>query len=61
MAVLGLCCHVQAFSSYGGRGPLSCGAQASHCGGLACHKAQAVGAWTSAVAAHGLRSCGSPA
>ena len=59
MAVPGLCCCVQAFSSYDGQGLLSSGAQASHCSGLSCCEAQAVGAQTSLVAACGLSSCGS--
>ena len=37
---------------------LHCGAQASHCGGLSCCGAQALGMWASVVAAHGLSSCG---
>ena len=36
----------------------SCGARASHCGGFSCCRAQALGAWASAVAALKLRSCG---
>ena len=32
-------------------------AQASHCGGFSCFGAQALGAWTSVVAVHGLSSC----
>ena len=35
-----------------------CGAQASHRGGLACCKAQALGVKASVVAAHGLSSHG---
>ena len=37
---------------------LHCGAQASHCSGFSC-RAQTLGAWASAVAAHGLSSCSS--
>ena len=37
---------------------LCCGAQASHCGGLACCKAQALGVKSSVVAARGLSSRG---
>ena len=39
---------------------LCCGAQASHCGGFSCG-AQALGAWTSVVAACRLGSCGTRA
>ena len=38
-----------------------CGAWASHCCGFSCCRAQALGARTSVVAAHGLSSCGSRA
>ena len=38
---------------------LSCGAQASRCGGFSCHRAQALGAQASVVVTHGLSSCGS--
>ena len=37
---------------------LHCDAQASHCGGLACCKAQALGVKSSVVAARGLSSRG---
>ena len=40
---------------------LRCGARASHCGGFSCCGAQALGAWASVLAAHGLGSCGSRA
>ena len=50
LAVLGLRCCVRAFSS--------CGEQASHCGGLSCCRAWALGAWASVVVACGLSSCG---
>ena len=33
---------------------LRCGAQASHCGGSSCRRAQALGVWASVVVAHGL-------
>ena len=38
---------------------LGCSAQASHCGGLSCCGAQALGSWASAVVAHRLSTCGS--
>ena len=38
---------------------LPCGAQASHCGGFSCCRAQALGVRASVVVAHGLSSCGS--
>ena len=40
---------------------LCCGAQASHCGGFSCRRAQALGAQASVVAARRLSSCGSRA
>ena len=40
---------------------LRCCAQASHCGGSSCCRAQALGVRASVVVAHGLRSCGSQA
>jgi len=44
LAVLGLCCRVQAFSRCGEWGLLSsCGAQASHCDGFSGCRAQALG------------------
>ena len=55
LAALGLHCCVRAFSSCSEY----CGAQASHCGGFSCCRAQAPGAQASVVAAHGLSSCGS--
>ena len=59
LAVLGLCCCTQAFSSCGEPGAtLCCGALTSHCGGFACCGARALGAWASVVVAHGLSSCG---
>ena len=62
LAVLGLRCCVQAFSSCGERGAtLSCGAQPPHCGGFSCCGAQALGARASVVVVHGLMSCGSRA
>ena len=36
----------------------SCGAQASHCSGFSCCRAQALGSWASAGAALELSSCG---
>ena len=48
-AVLGLCCCARAFSSCGERGPLFCGARASHCAGFS------RGAW--ALAYPGFNSC----
>ena len=59
LAVLGLCCHAQAFLWLQRAGAtLRCSAQASHCGGFSCG-AQAVCMWVSVVVAHGLNSCGS--
>ena len=46
LAVLGLYCCVQAFSS--------CGSRASHCGGFSFCRARALGTWASAVSALGL-------
>ena len=40
------------------RATLSCGVQASCCGGFSCCGAWALGAWASVVVAHGLSSCG---
>ena len=41
--MLGLCCGVQAFSSWGEQGLLSgCSAWASHCGGLSFYRAQSL-------------------
>ena len=40
---------------------LLCGAQASHCGGISCHGAFALGVQASAVAAQQLNSCGARA
>ena len=46
MAVLGLHCCVQAFSSCSESGLLSsCGAWVSHCSGFSCCRAQALGYW----------------
>ena len=50
MAVLGLHCCAQAFSS--------CGERTSHCRGFSCCGARALGAQASVVVAHGLSSCG---
>ena len=38
--------------------PLCCGAQASHCSGVSCCRAQALGRWAPVVAACELSSCG---
>ena len=60
LAALGLHCCTRAFSSRGERGTtLPCGAQASHCDGFSCCRAQALGTRASVVVAHGLSSCGS--
>ena len=45
LATLGLCCCTWAF--------YSCWGQASHCGGFACCRAQALGSWALVAAAHG--------
>ena len=37
---------------------LHCSVRASHCGGLSCCGAQALGAWASVVVAHRLSGCG---
>ena len=55
--MVGLCCCMKAFSSCNKRGLLCCGARASHFGDFSCGP-QALGAWASGVAAHGLSSCG---
>ena len=54
LAALGLRCSARAFSSCSEQGLLCCGARASHCGGFSCCGARALGAWASAVVAHGL-------
>ena len=57
LAVLGLGCCVQAFSSGSEQELLSsCNAQAFHCGEFSCCRAQAVGEWVSVVTVHKL-SC----
>ena len=56
LAVLGLRCCMEAFSSCGEQWLLLVAARAPHCGGFSCW-ARALGAWVSAVAAHGLGSC----
>ena len=61
LAVLGLCCCAQGFSSCRERGLLCCGAWASYCGGFSCCRAQALGLQPSVVAARRLISCGSQA
>ena len=40
---------------------LCCGARASHCGGLSCCRARALGVRVSVVVARGLSSCGARA
>ena len=60
--MLGLRCCAWVFSSYREQGLLFIsGARASHCGGLSCCGARAVGAWASVAVARGLSSCGSQA
>ena len=55
MAVLGLNCSAQAFSTCGEWGLLSsCSAWASHSTGFSCCGPWALGAWASVVATHGL-------
>ena len=58
LAALSLRCCVRALVAASGV-TLRCGAQASHCGGFSCCRAQALGAQASVVAARGLSSCGS--
>ena len=56
---LSLVCGAWAFSSCGKWGlRFVGGARASHCSGLSCCGARALGACASAVVAHGLSSCG---
>ena len=58
LAVLGLHCHTQPFSSCRKPGALSsCGAQAFHRAGFSHCGAQALGAWASEVMARGLSNC----
>ena len=59
LAVLDLHCCVD--FTWSEQGLLSSCARASPCGGFSCWGAQALGAQASAVAAHGLSSCGSQA
>ena len=62
LAALGLCCCTQAFSLVAAKGAtLRCSVRASHCGGLSCCRAQALGAWASVVVACRLSSCGARA
>ena len=62
LAVLGLGCCTQAFSSCGERGLLSsCRGQVAHCCGSCCCRAAALGTWVSVLVARGLRGCGSRA
>ena len=51
LAVVGLCCHMQAFSSWDERGLLSsCGAWVSYCGGFSCCRAWALDVGSEVVA-----------
>ena len=60
LAVLGLRCCAQAFSSCGERGLLFIVVRgAYHCGGFSCCRAQALGTRASVAVARGLSSCGS--
>ena len=62
LAVLGLLLLLVGFSLVVvSRATLHCGARASHCGGLSCCGARALGAQASVIVAHGLSSCGSRA
>ena len=65
MAVLGLRCYMQAFSSCGEQGLLFIAVRgllkASHCGGFSCCGAWALGSRASVVVARGFSSCGSRA
>ena len=45
LSVLGLCCYVWAFSSCSYQDAFPCVPWTSHCGGLSCCQAQALGAW----------------
>jgi len=57
IVALGIHCCTQAFSSSSEWWLLSsCSVWASHCGGLSCCRALALGTWASAVAACGLSS-----
>ena len=56
LAVVGLCCCTQAFSSCG-KEVLSCG-RWDYCSGFSCCRAQALSMWASVVAVCGLSSCG---
>ena len=59
LAVVGLCCCAQAFSSCGKwRLLLVAVLGFLHCSGSSCCRAHALGVWASLVAAHGLSSCG---
>ena len=57
--MLGLGCCVGLSLVAASRAFSGCGAWASHCAGFSCCRAQALGPWTSVVAARGLSS-GSP-
>ena len=56
LVVVGLNCYVKAFSSCSEQELLCCSAQASHCGGFSCYRAQASGTWASGVAACRLKN-----
>ena len=58
LALLSLCC-TWAFSSCVKPGHSSCGVRASHCGGLSCCQARALGTPASGAGPCGLRSCSS--
>ena len=58
MALLGLRCCAQAFSSCGEQGLLFVAVPASHCGGFSCCRAWTLGVWASVVVERGLGSCG---
>ena len=61
LAALGLrCCAWLSVAAVSGA-TLHCCAQASHCGGFSCCRAQALGARASVVVAHRLSICGSQA
>ena len=55
LAGLGLCCFAQTFSSCSKQGPpSSCCAEAPHCSGFSCCRAQTLGTWASVFVAHRL-------
>ena len=62
LAALGPRCCARAFLQLRQAGAtLRCGARASHCSGLSCRRARALGRWASVVLVRGLSSCGSQA